>query len=209
MLEVARFQLWAGAIPPECRHGEWECDYDHWDGLYTAVLGFVDAVPFRSWTPEQVQAVLFAVARDNEMQHLAGEIRARHPETLVALARAAVGLGERDAKWQLAEELGQLGQGGGDAERVLVAWSRDEEEYLRRRSLQALARLGSPAVEELALEEWGRPGENQQWSRISILWCLHRIGSPHLPPLLAAAERDERPYLSAFAKKVRQGEVDP
>jgi HEAT repeat protein len=208
MPEVAWFMQWAAAIPPERRRGEWECDYPRWDDLYDAVLGFVSAVPFASWSAEEVQAVLFAVARDNEVQHFAREIRSRKPETLIALARAAIEGGERDARWQLAEELGQLGQGG-EPERLLLTLGHDECEYVRRRSLQSLARIGSPAVEELALAEWQRPDEHQQWARMMVLWCLHRVGSPHLAPLLAAAERDERQYLSDFAKKVQRGEVDP
>ena len=207
--EVARFQEWATAILTEQRRGEWECDYGCWGDLYDAVLGFVDAVPFARWSPEAMRAVLFAVARDNEMQHLAGEIRSRRPETLVALARVAVEKGERDAKWQLAEELGQLGQGGGEAERLLFTLVRDEDEYVRRRSLQSLARLRSPIVEEVALTEWQRPGDSQQWARMMVLWCLHRVGSPLLATLLAEAKRDERQYLSAFAKKVQRGEVHP
>src|SRR5262249_45914180 len=151
--------------------------------------GFVDAVPFASWSPEEVQAVLFAVARDNEDEHLAWEIRHRKPETLIALARAAIETGEHDARWQLANELGRLGQVG-EPEGLLLMLARDKDEYVRRRSLASLARLGSPAVEELALAEWQRPGENQEYARITVLWCLHRVGSRHLEPLLADAERD-------------------
>lgn len=101
--EVARFQQWPSSLLPEHRYGEWECNYDRWSEFYSAVLGFVDAVPFADWKSEEVQAVLFAVARDNETQHLACEIRSRKPETLVALAAASLKIGERDAKWQLAE----------------------------------------------------------------------------------------------------------
>jgi HEAT repeat protein len=209
MVEVARFQEWATAIPQECRHGEWECDYGHWGDLYGAALRLVDATPFARWSAKEVRAMLFTVARDNEMQHLAGEVRSRKPETLVALARAAVESEERDAQWQLAEELGQLGQCGGEAERLLLALVRDGDEYVRRRSLQALARLSSPAVEQLALAEWHRPEANQQWARMNVLWYLHRVGSPSLPLLLAEAETDERPHLSDFALKVQLGEVHP
>ena len=162
MTEVAGFRDWAAAYPRESGHGEWECDYNHWPNLYDAVLEFADARPFASWSAEELRAVLYAVARGNEMQHLANEISSR----------------------------------------------RDENEYVRRRSLRALARLGSLALEELALAAWHRPDDNQEWSRMMVLWCLHRAGSPHLEPLLTEAEQDKRPYLSDFAKKVRRGEVE-
>jgi hypothetical protein len=53
MSEVAQFQDWAAAYPPERRGGEWECDYDQWPNLYDAVLEFVDARPFSSWSAEE------------------------------------------------------------------------------------------------------------------------------------------------------------
>jgi hypothetical protein len=41
------------------------------------------------------------------------------------------------------------------------------------------------------------------------LWCLHRIGSPLLGPLMVEAEQDQREHLRVFAERVRRGEVDP
>jgi hypothetical protein len=204
-VEIDRFRLWADAQPG--RFGEWECDYPDWGPLYEAVLLFVTTQPFQKWSTVELNAVLYAVARDNECQHLAWEIR-HNPELLLSLAKAAADCGEPDAKWQLAEELGQLGQGGREVELVLLTLASDADEYVRRRSLQALARLRSPAVEQLALAEWHRPDEHQQWVRMNVLWCLHRVGSSLLEPLLLEAERDDRPYLCAYAKRVRQGKVD-
>jgi hypothetical protein len=206
--EIDRFRNWADARFPEARFGEWECEYEHWPALYAAVFEFLSAKSVETWTDEEVRSVLYAVARDNEPEHLAGEMRRRHPTTLVSLARSALQFGERDAKWQLAEELGHLGQRGGEAEELLLILVRDEAEYVRRRALRALARLGSPAVEELAMEAWHRPNPAQEYARMMALWSLHRVGSPHLQRLLAKAEADERPYLSAYAVQVRRGEVD-
>ena len=205
LTEVDRFRGWAGNYPPGSRSGEWECDYGHWNDLYAAVLNYVAATPPEAWSDEASQAVLYAIARDNECQHLAHEVRLHHPATLVAVARAALCRGEPDAKWQLADELGHLGGDGGEADRLLLILARDEHEYVRRRALGALARVGSPAVERLALEAWHRPDEHQEWARMMALDCLHRIGSPHLEPLLAEAEWDERQHLRDFAKRIRQG----
>lgn len=210
MTEVGRFRAWAEATcPPDRRFGEWECDYEGWGDLYGAVLAFVAAHLLESWSPEKVRAVLYAVARDNEMQHLAGEIRRRHPDLLAPLTRASIEVGERDDRWQLAEELGQLGRAGGEEERLLLRLARDEQEYVHRRALGALARLGSPAVEGLALEAWQRPDPEQEWARMMALWSLHRVGSPQLGPLLAEAEQDPRKHLRGFAERVRRGEVYP
>jgi hypothetical protein len=209
MPTVERLKKWVAAIPIERRRGEWECDYDGFQDLYNAVISFVGTVPLAKWKPEEVSAVLFAVARDNEDQYLAHEIACIRPETLVALAAAAIEKRERDAKWQLAEELGHFAGDHSTAEHLLITLAHDEAEYVRRRSLKSLARLGSAAVEELALGEWQRADQNQEYARMSVLWCLHCVNSPHLPPLLLDAEKDERHYLSEYAKKVQRGEVEP
>ncbi len=134
MAEVRRFRAWADATcPPDRRFGEWECDYQEWDSLYGAVLEFVAARPFESWSPEELRAVLFAVARDNEMEHLASEVRRRHPDLLAPLTRESIAVGEWADRWQSAEELGWLGRAGGEEERLLLVLARDEHEYVRRR----------------------------------------------------------------------------
>ena len=207
--EVARFRRWAADYPEESRSGEWETDYDNWELLYGAVLEFVGTRPLPGWSAEELRAVLYAIARDNEIEYLAGEIRSRGAELLLALAGAAIDIDEPEAKWQLAEQLGHLEEAGAESEQLLLKLVRDESEYVRRRSLSALARLGSSRVEEIALAAWHRPDEHQQYARMVAMWSLHRVGSPHLETLLTEAEQDERPYLSEYAKKVRRGEVDP
>lgn len=208
--EVKRFKVWADASHPvEQRHGEWECDYNAWGAIYDAFGQFISSRPFELYSVDEVEDILYILARDNEMEHLSEEIRRQCLETLIALARAAIEIGERDARWQLAEQLGHLGRLGGEEEQLLLTLVRDQEEYVRRRALSALARLGSSGVEELALAAWSRPDENQEWARMQALWCLHRIGSRYLEPLLAEAERDGREYLRGFAARVRRGDVDP
>jgi HEAT repeat protein len=203
--EVGRFRRWADRCDPAGRGGEWECDYPGWDRLYNAVLDFVESRPFARWSAWEVEAVLYAIARDNEDEHLVEEIRDGHPELLLPLARTALAAGERDARWQLAECLGHAGISDGEAPGVLSALANDPDEYVRRRSLRALARLGSPLVEELAAAEWERSGDAQEYARMNVLWCLQRVGSPLLHARLAEAERDSRPYLSRQAAEIREG----
>ena len=207
LTEISLFREWVKGYPADRRSGEWEFDYERWGELYAAVLNYVAAGPVQDWPDEALKAVLYAVARDNEMQHLSRETRLRHPAQLVALARAALSRGEPDARWQLADELGHLGHVG-EAERLLLILVRDEQEYVRRRALGALARISSPSVEQLALETWHRPDEHQEWARMMALDCLYRVGSSQLGQLLAEAERDERQNLRDFAKRVRRGDID-
>jgi hypothetical protein len=117
--EVARFRHWAAAYTPDWGP-EWECDYENWHDLYDVVLRFVNERPFASWTDVEIHALLYALARDNELQHIAEYILSCNVVTLIAITRAAVEIGEPDAKWQLAEELGHLEQAGAEAEQLLI-----------------------------------------------------------------------------------------
>ncbi|MFO0970504.1 MAG: HEAT repeat domain-containing protein [Gemmataceae bacterium] len=202
LTEVDRFRAWAKGYPEEQRSGEWECGYNFWGDIYDAVLEFTNVRPFESWSAVELETVLYAIARDNELEHLAGEIRRRHPDLLLKLAREAIRVGEKDNRWQLAEELGHISERA-EAERLLLILARDEAEYVRRRSLKSLARHRSPAVEELAMEAWRRPDPAQEWARMMALDCLEMIDSSRLEPLLAEAEKDDRLYLSQFAKSMR------
>lgn len=203
MVAVDRFREWAATNPITGGYGEWECDYPEWPALHDAVLHFVANHPFDAWEPAERAQVLYAIARDNEIQYLAREIRKRHPGLLQPLARAALEVGECDDRWQLAVELGWLGE---ESEALLLTMVRDENEYVRRMALQSLLRIGSAAVEERALAMWHKLDAAQEWSRMMALYCLHSIDSPQLQELLAAAEADEREHLRAYAGRIRRGE---
>src|SRR5262245_24098654 len=167
LTEVGEFRRWAEEVNPAgTRMGEWECDYKNWPALCTAVVEFVASKPFAEWSGNETSAVLYAIARDNESEYLAQVIRERHVEILVPLARASVELGERDDRWQFAEQLGRLGRAGGPEEGILRVLVRDEHEYVRRKALRALARLASPCVESEALRAWECPDVDQEWARM-------------------------------------------
>ncbi|GAA0697800.1 hypothetical protein GCM10009429_25690 [Dyella marensis] len=203
LLEVDKFKAWAGTYPSTERYGEWECDYTEWPALHAAVLEFVASRPFDHWQRGEQTQVLYAIARDNEIEYLAEEIRTRHPELLLSLAQASLEIDERDARWQLAVQLAWLGV---QAEPLLLKMADDEHEYVRRRALQSLLRIDSPSVEKFALAAWHRPDEAQQWARMNALYCLQGIGSSQLPALLAEAEKDARPYLREYASRILRGE---
>ena len=206
--EIGRFRAWAAAYPIAERSGEWECDYGNWDTLYEAVRAFMEEGPFASWSAEQRSAVLYAVARDNECGNLMYQICERGEELLLALAETSLSTGEPEAKWQFAIALAQVQQDSSRREQLLQKLARDESEYVRRRALQSLALTGSHATEEMALEAWSREDESQEYSRAMALWALHHVHSPRLEQLLDEATRDHRPVLSAYAAKIRRGDVE-
>lgn len=199
--ETTRFREWAGAgIGP--REGQWECDYGGWPAWHRAVLAWVESRDVRSGSEHELGQVLYAIARDNDSQYLAREIRKRRPGALRWLARAALAQGEADARWQLAVELGHLADDA-EAEALLLALATDQDEYVRRRAIRALAGLGVRAAEELAWAAWHRADEYQEWARMSVLECLRELESPRFAPLLADALRDGRPFLKQFAERMQ------
>jgi hypothetical protein len=206
-VEAERFRAWAASYPEEQRGGEWEGGYDAWPELYAAVFEFAGKLPFDQWSSNQTKDLLFVLARDNETQYIARELRRQHPELLVPLTRVSIAMGEEDSRWQLAEEIGWLGTTGVPVEQLLLALANDESEYIRRRALQSLARILSPATERVALTEWNRPDPAQEWARMNALHVLNTLRSPHLESLLADAELDEREHLSAFARRMRNNET--
>lgn len=197
LFEVARFKTWAASLPPGPRHGEWECDYAHWSELRVGFVAFLGEYTPEQWTAEETEAVLYAVARDNEVEIVAGAM-SQFPEHLLAAARASVGSAEPDAKWQLAEVLTETIPE--QAHAILGVLSSDDDEYVRRRVLLLLGRLRSPLVEALVDRAWETGNEYQ---RIAALHALHDVGSVRMQEFLSRAEADGRKYLIENARKFR------
>lgn len=203
---VARLRAWTATIAPPQRCGEWECDYPAWPEIYAAWKAVLAAVPIEGWRDQLVGEALFALARDNESQILAGELTHLGAAALCSFTEAAVAAGEPDARWQLACELGT--QRAPEVEPLLLRLAADGDEYVRRRALQSLARIGCRRVEELAAREWAEAADDLPWTRMNVLWVLHRISSPRLPALLHQALAAKDPHLRDYASKLRDGNVD-
>jgi hypothetical protein len=195
--EVARFKAWAASLPPGPRNGEWECDDEHWSELRVAFEAFLGERTPEQWTAEETEAVLYAVARDNEVEIVA-QAMSQFPGHLLAAARASVGSAEPDAKWQLAEVLTETVPE--QAHAILEVLSSDGDEYVRRRVLLLLGRLRSPLVEALVDRAWETGNEYQ---RIAALYALHDLGSARLQDFLSRAEADGRKHLVENARKFR------
>jgi hypothetical protein len=204
--EVERFRSWAAKYLLTERNAEWEVNYADWDRLYAAVSVFIQERPVNSWSAAEMSAILYVIARDNECESLSDEFG---DDLLLDLTEASLATEEVDAKWQFAAQLCRVKTDIERRERLLQILAQDENEYVRRRALQSLARTESPVTEEYALDAWRRPDESQEWARMNALWALHRIKSPRLAPLWAEAEQDERQHLSEYAARVRNGEIDP
>lgn len=199
---VDRFKTWASGIPENERYGEWECDYPDWAEIYASWKDLIADIPIQQWNQPLMDIALYAIARDNECQVLANEVPR---ESLRAVVEAACTCSEPDARWQLAVELGEP---PGDGEDLLLKLANDENEYVRRRAVQSLARLGSPAAAKLAVREWDQADVDFPWSRMNALWVLHRVSDPSLEAYLARAQESPNSLLREYADKVRRGDVE-
>jgi hypothetical protein len=159
---VDRLRRWADSIPVERRHGEWDSEYPGWPDLYTCWDRFREGTLPSEWTRAETEAILYALARDNEAEHLAGSLAALSTEELVHLVDGAVHGGEEDARWQLAVVLGDVADRHQDRtqlETALFQLAADPAEYVRRRALGSLAHLGSARFAALLRE--ATTSENQ------------------------------------------------
>lgn len=201
--QVQNFKQWASENFPNNRYGEWECEYPDWEYLYKAVLDFIAThQSINEWSTEHLDSVLYALARDNECEHIAEQLSEYYPDVLVQLAILSIKFGECDARWQLVQELGRLQLETEKIEIILNEFADDTDEYVRRHALMALARIKSDFTEDLALKNWYQFHENQQWSRMAVLWSLKEVNSSYFETFRLEAESDSRPYLSEYAKNM-------
>ena len=196
--QVDRFKEWASTYPVHQRSGEWECDYEHWDSLWVAAIAVLESLAPDAWTQKCRANLLYAIARDNEMEHLADELSGK-TDALLELTRSAIGSSEPDAKWQLAVQLGTLSTNKMEAETLLLRLVDDEDEYVSRRSLLALGKLKSVHAERLAEKAWLTGHEYQ---RIAALWVLKDVASSKLAEYVRLAEEDGRKYVIQNAQDV-------
>jgi hypothetical protein len=201
---IADFRAWAETVPADQQYGEWECDYQHWHEIHEAFRSLVATRDVKQWPEELVATALYAIARDNEMWILAGDLPRG---ALGFVTERALVESEPDARWQLAVELGRTPQP--DGEQLLLRLVADHDEYVRRRALQSLAKIGAHAVTELALREWTNAPDDMPWTRMNALWALHHVGSPAYAAKLAEARTSSNDYLAAYAEKLASGAIDP
>jgi hypothetical protein len=198
--EITRFNEWAKTYE-YAGVGEWECNYEHWDTIYKAVADFVSTTPLQSWNSTVIKLLLYAVARDNEVEWLV-KVISKNPDNLMFLAEQAITSNEREAKWQIAVELSRLDQPTPKIESLLLQFAHDDDEYVRRRAMMALADIGSTHVADLVQPAWDCGDEYQ---RMAVLYSLWKIGSRQLEDYIVKAELDGRQYLARYAARTRAG----
>ena len=216
---IEKFNRWAKrrySIPQDdistelVGKGEWELDYDlsrgkgTWDDIYSAFENFLDNTDCRGWTKADIRRLLYIIARDNEIGWLV-TLLTKHEDALILLANHLLANGSRNAKWQLAVALLGISDKNKALE-LLEQFVEDSDEYVVRRSLMALAELGSDKTESLCERLWhkNKYGEWEEYQRMAILTALCTIKSDKLQQYIALAKEDGRPYLVAKAERIEK-----
>lgn len=196
--EVEKFRAWASDYPVEQRSGEWECDYEEWPNLNRSFTAYLDSHSPQEADDHAVFDLIYAVARDNEMEDLVSEL-AKKSEWFAFLLPSVLEYDEPDARWQFAVTLGHRVLPFTDAEGALMRLVADGHEYVSRMALQALGRIGSAHTERLCERAWAT---NHEYQRIMALWVLKEIDSPKLSAYLALAKMDGRKYVVSNANEI-------
>ena len=211
---IENFNRWAKrhySIPQDEIGGEWECDYNmsrgkhSWDVIYRSFDNFLETTNCRKWSKPDIRRLLYIIARDNEIGWLI-ELLAKHEDALILLAERSLRTNSsQDAKWQLAVALTGITDKKLAIE-LLERFVEDSDEYVVRRSLMALAEVGSDKVESLCEKLWHKDkyGEMEEYQRMAILTALHIIKSDKLRQYIALAKKDGRQYLIAEAKRIEK-----
>ncbi len=105
--EIRRFRDWASR--GEHHSAEWESDYPDWSSFQDAFFSFLNETDSADWNAQDWHDVLYAVARDNEGENLIQRV-SEDKNLLIKLARKAVNSDEKDAKWQIAQYLGDVAE---------------------------------------------------------------------------------------------------
>lgn len=169
-VEVARFQEWAPCRPGLCV--EWETEYESWPALRQAAAA---ALADSRIGDAEIELLVYALARDNECE-LIKEMLAEHAGNGIRVARAAMASHDLDARWQVADFLGQVDTE--EARALLRRLVADADEYVRRRALLAISRADPECAEQTA---WRWLSSEHEYSRLAALAVLHDLRSRNLP----------------------------
>jgi hypothetical protein len=199
--EVTKFREWVSSVEylnSETLNVEDGCFYSEWRDLCKIILSFLTTSINEDWNSQDVDDILYVIGWDNEDEYLTDEIE-ENPAVLIKLANLALNSLEDDAKWQLADRLGNLSNE--PAELLLLKFVKDEDEYVRRRALNALGRMQSLYAEALAEKSW-ETGEEYQ--RIAALLVLKDISSSKLTAYLQKAIEDGRHIVITNARQIQE-----
>ncbi|SDX05600.1 HEAT repeat domain-containing protein [Paenibacillus sp. CF384] len=133
--EINSFKNWEDKLTDKSK--EWETEYLHWDRIYLAVNKVLRYVPLNEWEIVDDELLLYALARDNEVENVL-QLLIEYPEALKRLAYRAFSYEDYEARWQVAFGLGEIENKCDEVQELLTKFLQDENEYVRRRATFAI-----------------------------------------------------------------------
>lgn len=147
--------------------------------------------------------LLYTLARDNEMEELRRNLKS-FPELLRVLACRAKVYPDYHARWQIVTAVAEVRLQ--DAANLIRPYLNDEDEYVRRRALQAFATFCPEEAEQMAL---GRLDDDFEYARFGALAVLAEIGSSFLLTSARRLASDPNQHLRDYANKILEENKKP
>ncbi len=203
--EIEKFKEWSKnfePIPEIERDGEWELLYEDWNKLDDLMCDFLTNTNYHDWSEEETKLVLYLIARDNEDERFINTLVKNQPSILEFLAFKSFEFGEPNAKWQIAIRLDKMIDKK-TAQLLLEEYLKDEDEYVRRRSLIMLAKFQHHNLEQFCEDIWYRKDKMQEYQRIAVLSALSITKSKELEKYIKLAIKDGSKFLVERANRLK------
>ncbi|WP_026236441.1 HEAT repeat domain-containing protein [Pontibacter roseus] len=150
-IELAKFWEWANMTPDTYTEnrglGEWEVEYPAWDELYKAANEALEQLD-RDFDHDLAQFLVYALAIDNESGRVLRSVEEKL-ENKLRFVRKAVYSDQPQARWQMAELLGNTEVEGGE-KMLLHLINQEDDKYVIRRALMSLSKVNHAKAVELA-----------------------------------------------------------
>ena len=183
--------------------------FPHWNAVEDSLEEAFQKLDFRQLGTETLDHLLFLLAQQwdigivlnwfNKGGEAIGQL-GMTPDQLHILSERGLTSNLSDARGQLAASLYKI-EDKTAAITLLLAYCKDEEEYVRRMALSSLHRLHYPDLNALLFRSWEK---NEEHERMLCLDIWKTINPEAFLQHCALAEQDEREYLRAFALKAKE-----
>lgn len=165
---------------------EWEASYPNWNLIYTLFSQLIESIEFTKRDQKTINNLLYIIARDNEDEELIS-ILSEKPLCLIFLAKKGLMYQDDSARWQFAHYLSKIIDAFPEVEEIILKYSNDHVEYVRRRALLALGIINSKYAEEKAIEAWNT---NLEYQKLAAIEVLQQVQSKQIRLVLHSGQTD-------------------
>lgn len=177
--------------------GEWADEYPQMPRIYEAVKEVVCMLCKEPCTEQDADILIEAIAIDNEGEHALDICRELPDCAIECPFRRAITSRFPDARWQIASLIGDIGDQRWKA--YLQALLEDENEYVERRALLALAQIDPIMAEQAAFARLRHSSDYMRLAAVSVLDELH---SPRLVKAIDLLRDDTFSYIREKIKDI-------